>query len=279
MTRAQRLASILATASLIGGISACGQAADTDGTGETKATTSAEAVTPSANPTMEASTTSTGGADSATSPTSESSGASQPVTTTSRETTTTELPLVTPENSADGGILFGNASDAPTLSVYLDFQCPYCGVFSNTFGEELRKLSEAGTVRLSIHPMSFLDAPLKNDSSHRMANAFACAAEVGKGLEFEAAAFRHQPSEGAGYSEKVFTQIVKESGITGDALQTFNVCEDESTFMGWVNTVDAAAQAAGVQGTPSLLLDGKVLPLDGLTQDPASLTKLVNDSL
>ena len=96
-----------------------------------------------------------------------------------------------------GGGIFVNAatakSNAPTLDVYEDFQCPRCGALEKRVGAEVGALAQAGEIKLVVHTLSFLDDNLRNDSSARSANAAACAADAGKFLEYHGAVFAAQP--------------------------------------------------------------------------------------
>src|SRR5450756_2120332 len=124
-----------------------------------------------------------------------------------------------------GGILANTSpakSNAPTLDLYEDFQCPVCGKFEKAMGPSITSLVAAGEVKLVVHTLSFLDDNLKNDSSKRSANAVACAADAGKFLEYHAAVFAAQPAkEGDGYTDTQLTDFANTAGITGPALTTW----------------------------------------------------------
>lgn len=159
-----------------------------------------------------------------------------------------------------GGVLVNAAtakSNAPTLDVYEDFQCPVCGKFEKAFGESITAMAKAGEVKLVVHVLSFLDGNLKNDSSVRSANAAACAADAGKFLDYHAAVFAGQPAEeGAGYTDAKLTEFAKTSDITADALKTWQKCVDSGQHKQYVTDVQTTSEKAGVFGTPTVKLDG-----------------------
>ncbi len=161
----------------------------------------------------------------------------------------------------DGGILAiasAAKSNAPTLDVYEDFQCPTCGALEKAMGPTFASLARSGEIKLVVHTLSFLDDNLKNDSSKRSANAVACASDAGKFLPFHAAVFAAQPAqEGAGYTDAQLTQFATEAGITGAALTTWQKCVDSGQHAQYVLDVQDNAGRAGVNSTPTVKLNGK----------------------
>jgi protein-disulfide isomerase len=159
-----------------------------------------------------------------------------------------------------GGIAVNAAtakSNAPTLDLYEDFQCPKCGQLERAVGSDIRALAAAGQVKLVIHMMSFLDGNLQNDSSTRAANAASCAADAGKLLEYHAAVFAAQPAkEGAGYTNAQLTQFATTAGIAGPALTTWQKCTTSGQHSQYVTDVETASGKAGVTGTPTVKVNG-----------------------
>ena len=160
-----------------------------------------------------------------------------------------------------GGILANAAtakSNAPTLDVFEDFQCPICGELEKAMGPAIRTMAKAGDIKLVVHTLTFLDTNLKNDSSSRSANAVACASDAGKFLEYHAAVFAAQPTqEGAGYTDAQLTEFAKTSGITGAALTTWQKCTSSAQHATYVADVQTAGEKAGVFSTPTVKLNGK----------------------
>jgi len=171
-----------------------------------------------------------------------------------------------------GGILVNSTppkSNVPTLDVYADFQCPNCGKFEKAFGPTMAAMAKAGEVKYVVHMMSFLDLNLKNDSSVRATNAAGCAADAGKFGEYASAVFAAQPvQEGAGYTDAQLTEFAKTVGITGPALTTWQKCTTSGQHNQYVADVETASGKAGVTGTPTVKLNGKVIT-DTLTTPEA----------
>jgi protein-disulfide isomerase len=160
-----------------------------------------------------------------------------------------------------GGILVNPTtakSNAPTLDLYEDFQCPTCANLERVMGAQIASMAKAGDVKLVVHTMSFLDGNLKNDSSSRAANAAACAADAGKFLEYHATVFAAQPvKEGAGYTDAQLTEFAKQAGITGPALTTWQKCATSGQHDSYVQDVETSSGKAGVTSTPTVKLNGK----------------------
>lgn len=171
----------------------------------------------------------------------------------------------------------GRAQDgAPTVELFLDYQCPACAQFEQNYGPALEQMAEAGDINLVFRTMTFLDANLGNDSSTRAANAAACSDLTGRYVQYHNALFAHQPSnEGLGYTDENLTQdFPAQAGITGAELQEFTTCYADRTFRGFVNQVDDEAGRSGVTGTPSLHVNGSDADLTQLT-DANSLRMLI----
>jgi protein-disulfide isomerase len=160
-----------------------------------------------------------------------------------------------------GGILANAAtakSNAPTLDLYEDFQCPICGQLEKAMGPSITSMAKSGEIKLVVHTLSFLDDNLKDDSSKRSANAVACAADAGKFLEYHAAVFAAQPAkEGDGYTDAQLTEFAGTAGITGAKLTTWQKCTSSGQHAQYVTDTQTAAEKAGVNSTPTVKLNGK----------------------
>jgi protein-disulfide isomerase len=162
----------------------------------------------------------------------------------------------------------GAPTTVPTLDLYEDFQCPICAEFEHRFGADIVSLAEKNQVRLVVHTLSFLDDNLRNDSSNRAANGAACAADQGKFVPYHSANFGGQPlKEGAGYTDADLKSFAQKAGITGGALQAWQQCYDTKAHNQYVVSVQTQSEKDGVNGTPTLKLDGKTLDLNGFTAE------------
>lgn len=166
---------------------------------------------------------------------------------------------------------------APTLDVYEDFQCPFCGQLEATAGKDIIALGQSGAVKLTYHTMTILDRPGKDDSL-RASNAALCAADAGKFTDYHAALFAAQPQEGVGYTDATLKSIAGTAGMTGDVKSTFDTCVTNQTYQSYAKNMQTNAEEAGVFSTPKLKLDGKALDdkqMSAVLTDPKNLDALV----
>jgi protein-disulfide isomerase len=161
-------------------------------------------------------------------------------------------------------------ASAPTLDLYEDFQCPVCGQFEKLFGAQVTQLADQGKVKLVVHVLTFLDDNLRNDSSTRSANAAMCASDADKFLPYHAAVYANQPAqEGTGYTDAQLKSFAQTAGISGAALTTWQKCYDDKAHNQYVKSVQTQSEKDGVNGTPTIKINGKTLDLGTLT--PQSL--------
>ena len=164
-----------------------------------------------------------------------------------------------------GGAIEGTAlvvgeTDAPvTVDVYQDYLCPYCGQFERANRDDLESLVADGTVRLRLHLMNFLDPQSAGTKySTRAANAAVTVAQLepDKLVAFNAALYEHQPSEGSrGLSDDEIAQLARNVGVSDTVTEKFAAGAGDAL----VAASNAAADAAGVQSTPTVKINGQEL--------------------
>jgi protein-disulfide isomerase len=104
--------------------------------------------------------------------------------------------------------------------------------------------------------MNFLDEASTSHYSTRAAASSGCAADHGRFLEYAHALFVNQPPEGGpGLSDPELAAIGRGVGL--DAA--FAACLSEGPYLDWPPYVTSCAVAAGVSGTPTVLVDGVVV--------------------
>jgi len=164
----------------------------------------------------------------------------------------------TPEGD---GIVIG---DGPVrVDAFIDFLCPYCRQFELSSGQALAGLVSAGLASIAYHPMNFLDQASTTNYSTRAAAASGCAADQGRFLDFAHALFARQPPEGGpGLSDAELASLGRSAGL---ADAPFTGCLSEAPYLEWPAYVTARATAAGVTGTPTVLVAGAVVQADGPT--------------
>jgi protein-disulfide isomerase len=172
-------------------------------------------------------------------------------------------PVVVPSSgTAAGAIVTGPANAPVTVAVYLDYLCPYCGRFEKANAAELERLIAAGTVRLELHPLAFLDRLSAGTRySTRTANAIATVADAApeRVLAFNRALYERQPAEnGPGLTDDEIRAIAAGVGVDPAVTDRFR----HGTFESWVTAATSAAVDDGVSGTPTVRVNGKAFTGD-----------------
>ncbi len=161
--------------------------------------------------------------------------------------------------------------DAPVVELYTDFQCPACQSFTETYLSSLRDAADDGKITLVFHQFAFLDRASKNEYSSRSANAATCVYTEGGStayLDFYEALFDDQPAEGtAGPGDDELIDLAETVGGTD-----IDACVSEGAYADYVKDAAESAQEAGVNGTPTVIVDGEAVDLAELEQVFAELT-------
>lgn len=151
------------------------------------------------------------------------------------------------------GVAVGSDEAPVTIDVWIDFQCPWCKKFEDTKADVLDELVADGTARVVYHPVAFL-----GEESARATNAFGCAIDGGKPVEFLRELFDNQPPESSGgYTGDDLLAHGAAVGLSGEA---FGSCVTDGTYADWgTGPVRDAMNAAGHRATPTVLVDGDVV--------------------
>lgn len=191
---------------------------------------------------------------------------------------------ITPKgaNAAGNALVEGQGREGtPTVTLYLDYQCPNCRTFEQNYGPILESTAKAGDWTLQYKTMTFMDKNLQNTASTRAALGAACAADAGIYDAYHASVYENQElSEvrgSVGYSDELLrVTLPTKAGLSGEALTQFQSCYDGKATSNFVAAVDKSAYTDGVTGTPSLAVNGQVLNLRELTdQTPEGLKKFI----
>jgi protein-disulfide isomerase len=177
--------------------------------------------------------------------------------------------VVVPRNvNSSGAIPVGDAAAPVTVEIYYDYMCPACGMFEAANGDELDRLLEDGTIRIELRPISFLDRASNGmEYSTRTANAIATVADgaTESVWDFHTALYAEQPEEGTdGLDDDQIADIAADAGVPPDVVSSFG----DETYRGWVASATEEAFGSGVQGTPTVKIDGAVFEGDVYTVGP-----------
>ncbi len=159
--------------------------------------------------------------------------------------------------STTTGVEVGPASPKVIVDMYEDFQCPICRQFEQTGGPVENQAVASGKVQIRFHVISFLDRSSKNQYSSRAANAGYCAADAGLFEKYHDLLFTNQPAEGsAGPSDDQLIAFGRQVGATST---TFAQCVRTNKYASFVKDITNQSSIDGVQGTPTVLVNGTTL--------------------
>jgi protein-disulfide isomerase len=164
-----------------------------------------------------------------------------------------------PANSANGAVTVGRAGAPVTITAYEDFQCPACKEYEDANSAQLDAWIAAGQVKVEYHPIAFLDRASTDDYSTRALNAAAAVLDLAPAgfAKFHAALYAEQPAEGgAGLSD---ARLVELAVAAGAPEARAKAAIDGLTYRAWTAKVTEAASKAGVNSTPTVLVDGKAV--------------------
>ena len=166
--------------------------------------------------------------------------------------------VVPPQHLTSTGAIPVGAADAPvTVKVYYDYMCSFCGSFEKANTGELDRLVSDGVVRVELHPLAFLDDLSSGTTySTRTANAIAVVADAApaRAWDFHNALYAQQPAEGSeGLTDEQIGTIATDAGVPASVVDSFT----DGTYRPWVASVTKDAFAAGVEHTPTVMIDGK----------------------
>jgi protein-disulfide isomerase len=176
------------------------------------------------------------------------------------------VPAGAPENG--DGIVLGHGP--AVVDAYIDFLCPFCRMFEQRSGPAIDALVDRGVITLVYHPLGFLDRLSTTRYSTRSAAASGCASDGGRFREYLYTLYDNQPPEGSdGLTDEELVQLGLQSG-----LEAFGSCVMAGRYLGWAEYVTAMAVARGVNGTPSVYVDGLGVPASADAITAAALAEM-----
>lgn len=144
-----------------------------------------------------------------------------------------------------------------TVEIYLDYLCPACRVFEEDAQPTLDRYLESGRINIVYHPVAILDRYSTNRYSSRSAAGAGCAADEGKLVEYTKALYGRQPAEGgAGHTDEQLADLAAEAGLP---RESFAQCLGDGRYADWVKSATDSMAARGVNGTPTVFVNGKKL--------------------
>lgn len=167
-----------------------------------------------------------------------------------------QRPAVKTDVSVDDDPVLGNKNAPVTIIEFSDYQCPFCRSFWKDSLPQIKKeFIDTGKARfvyrdfaLSAHPMAIPSA-----------QAAECADDQGKYWEMHDKIFSEQGKLGQGTVTYAVSDLKKWAIEIGLNAVKFNGCLDSGKYKAEVDKDFADGSAAGVTGTPSLFINGRLV--------------------
>jgi protein-disulfide isomerase len=158
--------------------------------------------------------------------------------------------------AADAGGTAG--TDPVKVVLYEDFQCPVCKAFEEQNGAHLDDLVKKGEITIEYRMFAFLDSQSSTEYSTRSASAAMAVldkAGVAAFKTFHDLLYENQPPEGgSGLDDGTLIDLAKQAGVTG-----IDADVKDQTYAPWVRKALDAGGADGINGTPTIVIDGKTV--------------------
>ncbi len=150
------------------------------------------------------------------------------------------------------GMTMGDPGAPVIIEEFSDFQCPACQFFhEETLGQVVDQYVKTGDVYFIFRNFPFIG----NDSQAAALGGF-CAAEQGLFWEYSTILFANQIGENVGsFSTARLEAMADIIGLDAEFAQ----CLSEGRYQNLVDADFQAAQDAGVNATPSFLINGELV--------------------
>ncbi len=143
--------------------------------------------------------------------------------------------------------------------MWADFQCPACGEFSRTVEPVLiERYVATGKVRFTFHDYAFI-----GQESLDAASAARCADQQDKFWEYQTLVYANQNGENEGWFSRARLEAFAAAAGVDSAV--WATCYDGGGQRQAVADETGVGAQTGVRSTPTLVLDGKIVPLDTFT--------------
>ncbi|WP_147339470.1 DsbA family protein [Actinomadura spongiicola] len=164
---------------------------------------------------------------------------------------------------------------SPVVDVYEDFACPHCGDFDRKHDPMLKELAVSGRAKVVFHPMVIFGESTQpaHDNALRAASALRCVGDGARWLSYQDALYAHQPPSisSQGYSTADLLSYAEPLGLTDDG---FRRCVESQRHAASVKTVSRGYISSGVQGTPSVRVNGHTLSVSDM-ETPEAMRRAI----
>ncbi len=153
------------------------------------------------------------------------------------------------------GTVLGSATAPVVIQLYADFQCPICrDLVTTELPRLIREYVQPGIVRIEARDIDIIGKGAPDESLELAAGA-ACAAEQDRYWPFHDLVFWNQGRENRGDHDAAFiASVATEAGVD---MTAWNACNARTDGRQQIRAATRAAAAAGIQATPTLVVNGQ----------------------
>ena len=175
------------------------------------------------------------------------------------------------------GTAMGDPNAPVLIEVYEDFQCPACRIYSDEVEPLVAENHVAnGEVYYVFRQYPFIDDRAPGNESDQAANASLCAAEQDRFWDYHDILFANWNGENQGsFSDKRLLAFAETLGLD---MEAFTACFEENRYNDQIQADLAAGDAANIQGTPSVLVNGELVK-PGFVPTYEDLKRMIEISL
>lgn len=165
-----------------------------------------------------------------------------------------------------GAILVGDPNASNVVEVFIDYQCPFCQQWEAQVGAPLmaKALQPGSNLLVKQYNLAFLKEANRELDPHgasaRAANAAACVIDGGSAevfVAFDSALFASaDPSEPPSqFQADALSALASQAGAGAETI----TCIEDLRYVPFASAVTKAAFARGVTGTPTVLVNGRLV--------------------
>ncbi|MFD7440416.1 DsbA family protein [Streptomyces sp. NPDC059909] len=187
--------------------------------------------------------------------------------------------VVRPKNTeGDNGttVVIGKPAATKTLELYEDSRCPICATFEQAAGETVKKDVDAGKYKIKYIGATFIDKSDNGEGSKNALSALGAALNVSPDafMEYKAALYSakfHPEERDDKFAKDDYLIEVADSVPALKNNAAFQKAVKDGTYDAWALKMSATFDASGVEGTPTLKMDGKKLTVEGSDNTPMTV--------
>jgi protein-disulfide isomerase len=143
-----------------------------------------------------------------------------------------------------------------------------CRAYEQQVGPTVDKLISSGAAKVIYHPLAFLDRMSSTNYSTRASSAAGCVAGSGSQVfyQFNKLLYANQPEEGGGgLPDPKIIALAEQAGAPPSVAD----CVNGKTYVSWTKALTDSASRAGVNATPTVMVNGKQIQNTGAALEQA----------